>query len=350
MSPGEPRVSSLEGYHSPQVDVEVRLNTNESPYPPPAGYLEVLTEEMRRISWNRYPDRSAVSLREGLASFHGVDPAQVFCANGSNEVIQCLLLARGGPGRRAALFEPTYQLHSHISEITATPVAASWRKADFHLDLDVVKAACSEGADVLFLCSPNNPTGTVDSPEEIEVVSDMAPGLVLVDEAYGEFAPASAMGRAAESDRLLVCRTFSKVWSLAALRLGFLVGPSWLVAELEKVTLPYHLSAFTQVAGLSALRFPDEMHERVKALIVERERMYAELSARSDVEVWPSGANFLLFRPADRDGAGLWERLLARSVLVRDFSARRAIEGCLRVTVGTPEEDDRFLEALDASL
>jgi histidinol-phosphate aminotransferase len=171
----------------------------------------------------------------------------------------------------------------------------------------------------------------------------------LVDEAYGEFSPTSALPRAVASDTLAVCRTFSKVWSLAALRLGFLVGPAWLVEEMEKVALPYHLSAFTQAAGLAALRFPDEMRDRVANLTAERDRLFTELSGRPAVHVWPSGANFLLFRPMDGDGQGVWERLLEHSVLVRNFASRAGLEGCLRVTVGTAHENDRFLEALDAA-
>lgn len=344
------RGSTLAGYHSPQVEAEVRLNTNESPYPPPAPFVDALADEVRRISWHRYPDRQARALREAVAAFHQVGADNVFCANGSNEVIQSLLLALGGPGRAAALFAPTYQLHTHISEVTATPLEEHRRRPDFGLDPTETQRACAEDPAVVFLCSPNNPTGTVDSPEEIASVVAAAPGLVLVDEAYGEFSATSVLPQAARSDSLAVCRTFSKVWSLAGLRLGFLVGPQWLVEELERVVLPYHLSAFTQAAGLAALRFPEEMAERVLALTVERERIFDALRSRPDVEVWPSGANFLLFRPADGDGAGLWKRLLERSVLVRDFSSRDWLEGCLRVTMGTPKEDDRFLEALDASL
>ena len=344
------RASSLAGYHSPQVDVDVRLNTNESPYPPPPGFVEALAEEVRRIQWHRYPDRDAVALREAVASFYEVGAESVFCANGSNEVIQCVLLAIGGADRHVALFDPTYQLHTHIADITGMPVRTYRRDPDFTLDMSEVEHACREQPALVFACSPNNPTGTVEEPDDLHRLVARAPGLVLVDEAYGEFATTTLLARAATEESLAVSRTFSKVWSLASLRLGFLVGPPSLVEDLRAVALPYHLSAFTQAAGLAALRFPDEMRERIAIITAERERLFAALAAKDNVEVWPSGANFLLFRPRHGDGAALWRRLLDRSVLVRDFSSRPLLEGCLRVSVGTPEENDRFLEALDASL
>ncbi len=184
----------LSGYHSPQVEVEVRLNTNESPLPPPGEWVTDLIDEIRTIDFNRYPDRQAMALRQALAAFHGVDPAQVFCANGSNEVLQCLLLAYGGAGRTAAMFEPTYALHRHIASVTATRVVSGWRAADHRLDLDVVDDLLKKAQPVItFLCSPNNPTGRAEPPDVVSHVLDRAPGLVVIDEAYGQFAPISAL-------------------------------------------------------------------------------------------------------------------------------------------------------------
>jgi histidinol-phosphate aminotransferase len=183
----------------------------------------------------------------------------------------------------------------------------------------------------------------------VESVVERAPGLVVVDEAYGQFAPWSALELVDESVPLVVTRTYSKTWSMAAARLGYLIGPAWLVAELEKVVLPYHLDAVTQAAGRVALRFTDEMEARVAELVEERGRLSAALGDL-DVDVWPSGANFVLFRPRERDGAVVWQRLLDRSVLVRDCSSWPRLEGCLRVTIGTPAEDDAFLAALEDAL
>lgn len=345
-----PDLGLREGYHSAQVDVPVRLNTNESPLPPPPEWTERLVEEVRRIAWNRYPDRAATELRSALAGLHGVRPDQVFCANGSNEVLQSLCLAYGGPGRRAAVFEPTYALHSHIAHLTGTAVAEGQRRPDFSLDLGAVRDLIAGAQPVItFLCSPNNPTGMADDPAAVRSVLDEAPGLVVVDEAYGQFADWSAVDMVDDDRPLVVTRTFSKTWSMAAARLGYLVGPAAVVAALERVTLPYHLDAFKQVAGRLAVEFVGRMEERVGLIVRERQRILAAF-ARMPVTAWPSQSNFILFRPGSRKGDEVWNGLLGRGVLVRDTSSWPGLAGCLRVTVGTPEENDRFLSALEEVL
>jgi histidinol-phosphate aminotransferase len=335
----------LEGYHSPQVSVAIRLNTNESPEPPPAAWRDAFAAEVSRIEWNRYPDRSARELRGAIGESHGVPAEQVFAANGSNEVLQTLLLTYGGPGRRAATFEPTYQLHGHIARLTGTMVEEGERRADFTLDLDEVRRVVARAPDVTFLCSPNNPTGLVEPEATVREVLDLVPGLLVVDEAYGQFAPWSAISLLDEDRPLVVTRTYSKTWSMAAARLGYLLGPSWVVQELEKAVLPYHLDAAKQIGGRLALRFVDDMETRVKHVVSERERLIDALG-RLPVHVWPSGANFVLFRPEDVAGHDVWDGLLARSVLVRDCSGWPRLDGCLRVTIGTPAENVAFLTAL----
>ena len=348
VDPVEPRadVALMEGYHSPQLDVDVRLNTNEAPGPPPAAFGERLAQVLAEVAWHRYPDRSYRALRSAIAQLHGVAPEQVFAANGSNEVLQTLCLAYGGPGRTAAVFEPTYALHSHIARIAGTEVAVGERGADFTLDIDEVRSVLADTAPAItFLCSPNNPTGMVEPEELVRTVADEAPGLVVVDEAYGQFAPWSALELVDGGRPLVVTRTFSKTWSMAAARLGYLVGPAWLVAQLDKVVLPYHLDAFKQAAGTVALEFYADMQARVSHIVEERGRVAAAL-ADLPVDVWPSGANFVLFRPRDRSGDQVWKDLVERSVLVRNCASWPRLEGCLRVTVGTPAEDDAFLAAL----
>jgi histidinol-phosphate aminotransferase len=336
----------VEGYHSPQLDVTVRLNTNEAPAPPPPGFAERVADAVAAVDWHRYPDRSYRALRAAIADHHGVDPAQVFAANGSNEVLQTLCLTYGGPGRTAAVFEPTYALHSHIARITGTAVAVGEREDDFTLALGEARRVLAEARPAItFLCSPNNPTGIVEPPDVVRAVSAEAPGLVVVDEAYGQFAPWSALELVDGERPLVVTRTFSKTWSMAAARLGYLVGPAWLVAELDKVVLPYHLDAVKQAAGVAALGFADEMRSRVAGIVEERGRVAAAL-ADLPVDVWPSGANFVLFRPRDRAGDAVWKGLVERSVLVRNCASWPRLEGCLRVTIGTPAEDDAFLDAL----
>jgi len=336
----------LEGYHSPQLDVPVRLNTNESPYSPPPEFIDAWLDALRAAPLNRYPDRTARALRTALADHVGQPVERLFCANGSNEVLQTILLTFGGAGRTATVFEPTYALHSHIALISGTRVVVGERAVDFTVDPSAALAFLREHRPALvFLCSPNNPTGTVEPTETVEAVVEATDGLLVVDEAYGEFAERSTIDLVADDRPLVVARTYSKVWSMAALRLGFCVAPPWVVEELEKVVLPYHLAVPTQLAGVLALRYGSEMDQRVALLVRERERLRAELGAVDGVTVFPSGANFVLLR-VHGDGHALWQRLVDRGVLVRDFSGWPRLAECLRITVGTPEENDTFLAAL----
>ena len=292
-------------------------------------------------------------MRTAIAEHLGQPTARVFPANGSNEVLQTILLTYGGHGRRALLFEPTYALHAHLARITATEVVEGQRDENLAIDLDSAAALIERDRPaIVFVCSPNNPTGTVEPRAVVSALLDVVAasrGLLVVDEAYGEFAPWSAVELVDDSAPLVVVRTYSKVWSLAAVRLGFAIGPEWLVAELEKVVLPYHLSVPTQLAGQIALAHRGEMERRVASLVEERGRLFAALSGLVGITVFPSGANFLLFRVRG-DGRAVWKALLARGVLVRDFSRWPRLDECLRVTVGTPEENDAFLAALRGAL
>jgi len=348
-APARSDVASLVGYHSPQVDVDVRLNTNEAAEPPPPGFMSDLRQALAGIDLNRYPDRGADRLRAALGDRYGLDPDWVFCANGSNEVLQSTLLAYGGAGRSAAVFEPTYAMHSQITRITGTRLVRSTRRSDFLLHRDLLAETVeAEQPDVLFLCSPNNPTGMLDPDGLVQSALDLLEphgGLLVIDEAYGQFAPTSAVSLLREDRSLVVSRTFSKTWAMAGLRLGYLLGPPWCLSELEKVVLPYHLDSIKQEAGILALAYGGEMEARVQAVIAERERLTSALG-ELPVTVWPSQANFVLFRPETMSGTQAWQGLLDRSVLVRDFSSVVGLKDCLRVTIGTESEDDRFLVAL----
>lgn len=341
-------LAALEGYHSPQLDVEVRLNTNEAPEAPPAGFSAAVQEAIGGVEWHRYPDRAASDLRAAIGRLHSVDAARVFCANGSNEVLQTVLLAFAGPGRSVATFEPTYAMHGHIARITGATTVVADRRDDFTLDLDVVaEVVSSSRPSVVFLCSPNNPSGTVETAASTEAVLDLVEsvdGLLVVDEAYGQFSPWSATSLLGDDRSLVVTRTFSKTWAMAGARLGYLLGPAWLVAELDKVVLPYHLDTVKQRAGLVALDFVDAMEQRVAAIVEERGRLHTAIADLGAI-VWPSGANFILFRPPI-DGQVVWQGLVDRSVLVRNTSSWDRLDGCLRVTIGTKADNDRFLEAL----
>lgn len=340
----------MTGYHSPQVSVKVRLNTNESPIAPPAEFTEALAASVRDVQWNRYPDRSALELRTAIGAMHDVGPENIFVANGSNEVLQAVLLAYAGARRNVATFEPTYQLHSHIARITGANVVSGRRNADFTLDLSEVRRVLTEHQpSVTFLCSPNNPTGMAEDPNIVAATIAEASGIVVVDEAYAQFSAHTALGYVLDGvndgSRVAVSRTFSKTWSMAAARLGYLVAPSWMIADLEIVTLPYHLDALKQVAGRVALRFVDHMQRGVQTVIAERERLLAAMRAMP-LTVWPSQANFILFKPVHGSGKAVWQTLLDGGVLVRDCSSWDGLADCLRVTVGTTAENDAFLGAL----
>ena len=346
---------TMEGYHSPQLDVEVRLNTNESPFPPPEEFVSAFMNEVRRVDWHRYPDRLAQSLREDIAAIHEVEPQQVFVANGSNEVLQTICLTFGGSGRTVATFEPTYAMYQQIARTTQCKVIEATRDSQYRVALsEVEKVVARDHPNIIFFCSPNNPTGTPERLEVIEGALKISDGVVVVDEAYGQFADFTALDllRGDEAaDSLIVTRTFSKTWSMAGARLGYCVAPSWMLPEFEKVVLPYHLDSVKQIAGRVALRFYGDMEERVAKLGAERDRITEALTLMG-LDVWPSQANFIMFRttPCSLGGDYVWQRLVDQSVLIRNCSNWPGLADCLRVTLGTENENNIFLEALKEAL
>jgi histidinol-phosphate aminotransferase len=241
-------------------------------------------------------------------------------------------------------------MHAQIARVVGATVVEGKRNADFTLDRAEIERVVAESRPaVSFICSPNNPTGTVEPRVNVEAMLAVAPGVVVVDEAYAQFSPWSALELVNDETPLVVTRTFSKTWSMAAARLGYLIGPRWLVADMEAVVLPYHLDAFKQRAGLLALKFVGDMESRVRDIVAGRD---AIISAFGDMPVtsWPSGANFVLFRPESMAGKSLWQGLLDRGVLVRDCSSWAGLENCLRVTVGTADENEAFIAAMKGVL
>ncbi len=345
--PVRPGLEDVEPYGAPQLDVAVRLNTNETATPPPPGFLDRVTERLRSVDLNRYPDRDHVELRAALAARHAVDRSAVWAANGSNEVLIQLLQAYGGPGRTALSLRPSYSMYPELCRTALTPMVAVDLDDSLEVDTDAVIAAVGEHRpDLVLFASPNNPTGTPIPREVVREVHDATPGLVVVDEAYVEFAPTdtSVVDLVATLPRLVVVRTFSKAFRLAGLRLGYLVASPWVVEDLQKVRLPYHLDAITQVAGIVALEDEESFLEHRAQVAAERERLVVRLVERPGTEVFASVANFVLVRT---DVDDLFGRLLEHGVLVRDFSTRPRLSGCVRVTIGTPEENDAFIRALD---
>ena len=325
-------------YGAPQLDARVRLNTNENPYPPSASLVADLAAAVTdaATSLNRYPDREAVALRADLAAYAGHDPAGTWAANGSNEVLQQVLMAFGGPGRTALGFEPSYSMHRLISEATGTSWISMPRAEDFSLPVDAALNAVREHEpDVVFLCSPNNPTATALPVEVVEQVYASTDGIVVVDEAYVEFSHAPSVAPLLEGrERLIVARTMSKAFAMAGTRVGYLLAAPGVVDALRLVRLPYHLSALTQAAARVALAHRDETLATVDLVRRDRDRLVAAL------DCVPSDANFVLFRVPDARKA--WQALLDEGVLVRDVG----LDGWLRVTVGTTAECDAFLDAL----
>ncbi|MEV6369162.1 histidinol-phosphate transaminase [Micromonospora musae] len=336
-------------YGAPQLDVPVRLNTNENSYPVPEPVVEAigkaLAAELRDL--NRYPDRDAVALRADLAGYlgHGFTVEQVWAANGSNEIQQQLLQAFGGPGRSVLGFVPAYSMHPLLALGTGTRWVPGRRGADFGLTAEEAVAQVREHApDVVFLCSPNNPTGTALDPKVVTAVLDEAPGMVIVDEAYAEFArpgTVSALALLPDHPRLVVTRTMSKAFGFAGGRLGYLAADPAVVQAVQLVRLPYHLSALTQAAARAALAHRDALLATVAAIKEQRDRIVTVLRSRG-VRVADSDANFVLFA-VDGDQAAAWRTLLDQGVLVRDVG----LPGWLRVTAGTPAETDAFLTAMD---
>lgn len=343
-------LAAVAPYISPQQPAKYRMNTNEAPYPPPLALVEEVTKGTEAIALNRYPDRDAVKLVDAIAARSGWPAQGLWVANGSNEVFMHLFLAFGGPGRTSLTFEPTYSLHTLIPRIAGTRTLQLQRDADFCIDLDeALDTIGNEKPDIVIICSPNNPTGGCEGLETIEALLEAAPGLVVVDEAYGEFDQHEHSVRSLLTDHpnLAITKTFSKAWRLAGVRIGYMLAAPELIAELARVRLPYHLSAITQLVGVSAIKHADETLGMVRSIAAERDRISAELTALG-LRVFPSSANFVLFEVDEPDK--VWQALLDRGVLVRNYSGAAGLERCLRVTAGLPEETDAFVAAMKESL
>ena len=349
--PLRPELVGVEPYGAPQLDVPVRLNVNENPYPPGP---EVVADVARAVAaaasgLNRYPDREAWGLRAALAGYlgHGLGARQLWAANGSNEVMVQVLQAFGGPGRTALSFAPTYSMYPEYARDTHTRWVVGSRRDDFGIDVDAAVALVHEQRpSVVLLASPNNPTGTALPLSTVEALlraCDEAGGVVVVDEAYAEFRRAgtpTALELLADEPRLLVTRTMSKAFAAAGVRVGYVAAAPAVVDALRVVRLPYHLSALTQAAATALLAHADTLLARVDELRGERD-LLAEWLAEQGLPVAESDANFCLFGGlADRHS--VWQGLLDRGVLVRETGP----EGWLRVSVGTPAEMAAFRAAL----
>ena len=337
-------------YGAPQLHVDVRLNTNENPYPPSDALVEDFIARVRSVAsdLNRYPERDAVELRTELARYisraTGVDATvdNVWAANGSNEVLHQLLQAFGGPGRRALGFTPSYSMHPLLSKGTHTEFVSCPRGEDMRIDMDAALQAIADShPDVVFVTTPNNPTGDVTSLEDIDRIVQASPGIVIVDEAYAEFSDGPSAVTLIERypAKLVVSRTMSKAFDFAGGRLGYFVASPAFVEAVLLVRLPYHLSSLSQLAAIVALRHSEDTLATVAVLAKERDRVSEALTAMG-YSLVPSASNFVFFGLFD-DAASAWQQFLDRGVLIRDVG----VEGYLRATIGLPEENDAFLRA-----
>ncbi|MDE0545884.1 histidinol-phosphate transaminase [Microbacterium sp. C7(2022)] len=338
----------LTPYGAPQAALPVALNVNENTHPVPQDVADDIMDSvalaLREV--NRYPDREFTELRQGFADYlgHGLTAENIWAANGSNEVLQHILQAFAGPGRTAFGFAPTYSMYPLLTRGVGATWIAGTRDVDFTVTPESAAEQVSEAApDVVFLCSPNNPTGTPVPLDVIEAVYDAAPGIVIVDEAYYEFAPSgerSALTLLPGRERLIVSRTMSKAFAFAGARVGYLAADPAIVDALRLVRLPYHLSALTQAAASAALRHAPTMLRMVDEIVAQRDRISATVEALG-YRPYESWSNFVLFGGVD-DPRTVWQGLYDRGVLIRDVG----IPHHLRVSAGTEEETTAFLDAL----
>jgi histidinol-phosphate aminotransferase len=343
----------LSPYGAPQVPADAVMNTNENPYAPSPALAEAIAKRVSEVALtlNRYPDRDAVTLRSKLADFINhlsgthVTTKNIWAANGSNEIIQSLFMAFGGGP--ALGFTPSYSMHPLIAKVTQVQWLNGNRREDFSLDIDSAIAQIQREKPALtFITTPNNPTGSAVSVEEIEKIAKNTSGLLVVDEAYAEFSEeSSAVSLIEKYPHVVVIRTMSKAFAFAGVRLGYLVADPAVIEAMFLVRLPYHLSALTQAAAEVALDFKGELLGTVAQLRSDRDRVAQQLTEMG-LKVIPSASNFLLFSGFDMPATQLWQAMLDRGVLIRDVG----LLGYLRVTIGNEAENQKFIEALSACL
>jgi len=343
----KPEVRALRAYALSPDRARVKLNQNESPWDAPA---RIKAETLRRLEarpWSRYPDFTPSSLHARLAEFSGWQAEGIIAGNGSNELIQALLMVTIGPGKRVLICEPTFALYRQITTVLGGEVKSLPLASELGYNPDALQTAVKNlQPDVTIICSPNNPTGCVLDDRDMRALLESANGLVVIDEAYHEFADHSVVPLLRDHENLIVLRTFSKAMALAALRVGYLLAAPELVTEVRKALLPYNLNAVSQAAAEVAVEmYEDELRPTVRRIIAERERLFGELDRITGLVPVRSSANFMVVK-SSIDPKQVFAELLNRNILIRDVSGYPMLSDYFRLTVGTPEENDLLLSAL----
>jgi histidinol-phosphate aminotransferase len=349
----KPAVRALAAYTLARRQAAVKVNQNESPWDLPEALKRRVLEGALARPWSRYPDFDSSDLLAALARFSGWPADGILAGNGSNEMIQALLLVTVGPGTRVVVPEPTFTLYAHLTTILGgEPVRVRLSPEGMTYDVEaLLEARRRSGAAVTIVCSPNNPTGTSLPLADVERLCREGDGLVVIDEAYHEFAGRTAVALLARHPNLVVLRTFSKAMALAGLRVGYLLAAPQLVREVDKARLPYNVSFFSQAAAVVAAGgYAEWLAPAVRRIVAARESLLARLADLPGVRAWPSDANFFLLECLLADPKAVFASLLRRGVLVRDVTSYPMLDRCLRVSVGSEDENDTFLHALGAAL
>jgi len=344
----KPEVRALSAYTLKHVKAEVKLDQNENPYELPQELKEEVVRRVLARPWGRYPEFVPASTTRALAKFTGWTEDGILIGNGSNELIMAGLSVILGTGKKAVIPQPTFTLYKLLSSVFQSNAVSVPLKTDFTFDVDALTEASRDAA-VTVICSPNNPTGTLLETDALKRILKVTNGLVFLDEAYHEFSGQTALKILPAFPNLIVLRTFSKAMSMAGLRFGYLMAHPEVAKEIHKAKLPYNVNIFTLTAAELVLERSGLLRDAIQTLVSERQRLITEVRKRPGVEAFDSCANFFLMR-TPRDARELFEALYAQGVLVRDVSSYPMLERVLRVSAGTPEENDRFLSALDKSL
>ena len=350
--PAAPQLADIEPYDPKYIPAEVMISANENAADVPFELRREIEREVRKVAFNRYPDPLANDLRDLIAEANGLDRDQVLMGNGGDELLFGMALAWGGPGRAFLNMPPTFSVYKNNAQLTNTTIVDIPRLPDFSIDEDAVIARLAQGdSDFTIVTSPNNPSGNLADPAFVKRMCEASDALVMVDEAYFEFSRHTARPLLGSYENLVILRTFSKAFSMAGVRMGYLLGSERVLREFKKVRQPYSVDAVSQAVARVVYANRAEFEKGIDLIIEERARLFEALGAMEGVTVYPSAANYILFRLAPAYDAGkVWQQLLDAGVLIRDFSRAKGLENSLRVSVGAPEENTRFLEELRNAL